>query len=106
MAGASKASRNASRHEVDPRPGDLEEADESQVRKATLAILHLEQVIDAIRARMLEAEGDEFVRLANSLSLAATALFNGHRTVRYLTGGRTPMEQALRELKGLDFSED
>ena len=106
MAGASKSNRNLPRHSVDSSSGSIAETDEGQVRKATLAILHLEEVIDAIRARMMEAEGDDFVRLANSMSLAATALFNGHRTIRYLTGGMTPMELALRELKGLDFSED
>ena len=106
MAGASKSNRNSPRQGVDSRSGSIAETDEAQVRQATLAIFHLEEVIDAIRARMMEAEGDDFVRLANSMSLAATALFNGHRTIRYLTGGMTPMEQALRELKGLDFSED
>ncbi len=106
MAGAPKANRNAARHGLDSRPGGVAEAEDAQVRKAALAILHLEQVIDAIRTRMMEAEGDEFVRLANSMSLAASALFNGHRTIRYLTGGMTPMEAALRELKGLDFGED
>lgn len=106
MTGAPKGNRNSSLHGAGSRPGSIVEADEAQVRSATLAILHLQQVIDAIRARMMEAEGDEFVRLANSMSLAVTALFNGHRTIRYLTGGMTPMEKALQELKGLEFGED
>jgi hypothetical protein len=71
------------------------------------AIRYLEEVMDEIMRRMKEAEGsEEFTRLANALSLAATSLFNGHRTVAYLTGGASPVEEALRELQALDFNED
>jgi hypothetical protein len=77
-----------------------------QVRNAAFAILYLEQAIDEIHARLMQAEGDDFPRLANSLSLAVTALFNGHRAISFLTGGMSPMEDALNELKALNFSED
>jgi hypothetical protein len=70
------------------------------------AIFYLEAVMDEIFARLKRAEGEEFTRLANALSLAATSLFNGHRTVAFLTGGMTPVEDALRELEVLDFGED
>ena len=62
--------------------------------------------MDEIFARLKQAEGEEFTRLANALSLAATSLFNGHRTVAYLTGGMSPVEEALKELEALDFEED
>ena len=48
--------------------------------------------MDEIHARMGDAQGEEFTRLGNALSLAATALFNGHRTVAFLTGGVTPVK--------------
>ena len=106
MAGAPKGNRNALKHGLYAGKRQIVEADDAQVRKATFAILHLERVIDAIQAKMKEADIDEFTRLANSLSLATTALFNGHRTLSFLTGGMTPMEEALKELKSLKFSED
>ena len=106
MAGAPKGNKNALKHGLYTRRTQIVTVEDPQVRKATFAIRHLENAIDEIYARMMEARGDEFARLANALSVATTALFNGHRTIRYLAGGTTPMEQALRELKGLDFSED
>jgi hypothetical protein len=70
------------------------------------AIRYLEVVMDEIYARMKGADSEEFTRLANALSLAAAAFFNGHRTVAFLTGGMTPLEDAVRELKTLDYTED
>ncbi len=79
----------------------------SQLAQATIAaIVHLEKAIERIDERMQTAEGDEFTRLANALSRAVTALFNGHRTISYLTGSTTPLDEALRELKALAFEED
>jgi hypothetical protein len=107
MVGAPKGNKNALKHGLYAGRGKrIEEPVDGQVRKATFAILHLEQAIEAIYKRMMKADRDEFTRLANTLSLATTALFNGHRTLSYLTGGMTPMEEALRELRALDFSED
>ncbi len=77
-----------------------------QVRKAAFAIRHLEQAIDEISARLMAADGADFACLANSLSHAVTALMNAHRALSDLTGGASPMEEALRELAALDFSED
>ncbi len=76
------------------------------LQKASFAIPYLEDAIDEIYARLLQARGAEFTRLANALSRAATALFHAHRTLSALTGGATPMEEALRELEALDFHED
>ena len=106
MAGAPKGNQNALKHGLYSGRKEVPPPDEGQLRKVTFAIRHLENVIDAIYERMKEAGTEEFTRLANSMSLATTALFNGHRTISYLTGGQTPMEQALKELQGLKFSED
>ncbi len=106
MAGAPQGNRNALRHGLYAGRTQVVTIADPQTRKATFAVLYLEQAIDEIYARMMEAQGAEFCHLANTLSLATTALFNGHRTLSYLTGGMTPMEDALRELKALDFGED
>ena len=42
----------------------------------------------------------------NALSLATTALFNGHRTMAYLHGGISPIDDAVNELMGMEFGED
>ena len=106
MAGAPRGNTNALKHGLYAGLRQRAPLSEAQIRKATFAILHLEQVIDAIQERMKEADTDEFVRLANALSLASTALFNGHRTISYVSGLQTPMEEALKELKGLKLAED
>ncbi len=77
-----------------------------QVRKAAFAIHHLEKAIDEISARLMRADDSDFARLTNALSHAVTALMNAHRVLSDLTGGASPMEEALRELAALDFSED
>ena len=79
---------------------------DGSLRGPERTIRYLEEMIDEVFARVKRAEGEEFTRLANTLSLAATSLFNGHRTVAYLTGGMTPVEDALKELGVLDFEED
>ncbi len=104
--GAPEGNKNALRHGLYAGRTQIVRVEDPQVRKATFAVIYLEQAIDEIHARMMVARGDEFCRLANTLSLATTALFNGHRTLSYLTGGMTPMEDALRELRALDFHED
>ncbi len=76
------------------------------LRAPATAVRYLEEAIDEIFARMKEAEGEEFARLANTLSFAATALFNGHRTIAFLTGGVAPVEDAIKELEALKFDED
>ncbi len=104
--GAPKGNKNAIKHGIYAGRTQIITLEDPQARKATFAVVYLENAIDEIYARMMAAQGDEFCRLANTLSLAVTALFNGHRTLSYLTGGMTPMEDALRELEALDFSED
>ncbi len=85
--------------EPDPTP-------EPELRDPTFAIRHLEQLIDSLYARLQASDGDDFARLANCLARAVTALFQCHRILRYLSSGTTPMEEALRELSALEFSED
>jgi len=106
MPGAPTGNKNALKHGLYAGRTEIITMEDPQVRKATFAIHYLENAIDEIYARMMQAKGLEFTRLANTLSLATTALFNGHRTLSYLTGGMTPMEEALRELRALDFKED
>ncbi len=121
MPGAPKGNKNALKHGLyasAQRPTVIEgavveevEAGAGGMRQMKLrgpeaAIRYLEDVMDQIYARMKGAKGEEFTRLANALSLAATSLFAGHRTVAFLTGGVTPVEEALRELEALDFEED
>ena len=106
MAGAPKDNKNALKHGLYAGRKKRVTTTEAEVRKAIFAILHLEEAIDEIHRRMMQADDDRFTRLAHTLALATTALFNGHRTLAYLTGGMTPMEEALRELSALDFSED
>jgi hypothetical protein len=118
MAGAPKGNKNALKHGlyakkvvrgevVDAPPGSLAlaKADETQ-RGLEAAIRYLQDVMDVTYARLKRADGEEFARLANTLSLAATALFNGYRTVAYLTGGIAPVDEALKELQALGFEED
>ncbi len=104
--GAPKGNKNGLKHGLYAARTEVVALKHPKVRNAAFAILYLEQAIDEIHARLMRADGDEFPRLANSLSLAVTALFNGHRTISFLTGGMTPMEDALNELKALNFSED
>jgi hypothetical protein len=112
MAGAPKGNQNARKHGLYARkakveiitPGEVGAAIELQDPRR--AIRYLEEVMDEIMRRMREATPEEFTRLANSLALATTALFNGHRTVAYLMGEMTPVEDALRELAALGFAED
>ena len=123
MPGAPKGNKNALKHglyaskpevivvqgTVADEPADLRLRPEKALGSSTgpeRTIRYLEEMIDEIFARVKRAEGEEFTRLANTLSLAATSLFNGHRTVAYLTGGMSPVEDALKELGVLDFSED
>ncbi len=79
---------------------------EANTRPPAFAILYLEHAIDMTYAQLKEAQGLDFVRLANSLSLLVAALYNGHRTLAYLRGGLTPVMDAIRELSVLDFSQD
>jgi hypothetical protein len=106
MAGAPKGNKNALKHGLYAGRKTIVTVVNVQVRKPSFAITYLEDAIDEIHARMMEAEGEEFTRLANALSLATTSLFNGHRTMAYLMGGMAPVEDALRELRALDFGED
>jgi hypothetical protein len=106
VAGALKTSKVVVKHRSAPKRAQVAPAADLHVRNATFAIMHLENAIDEIYARMMQADGDDFTRLANTLTHAITALFNGHRTLSYLTGGATPMDDALKELKSLDFAED
>ncbi len=110
--GAPKGNKNALKHGifavksaalVSLLPGG---GDARPIRDPSFAIRHLEEAIDEIWRRMENAQGDNFTKLANALSLATTALFNGHRTVNYLTGGMTPVEDAMKELLSLEFEED
>ncbi len=114
MAGAPKGNKNALKHglwavgERAAASGKVEVATarERVLRDPSFAIEYLEDAILAIGERMRHAKGEEFTRLANSLALAATALFNGHRTIAFLTGGVSPVEEAIRELEALSFEED
>ncbi len=106
MPGAPQGNKNALKHGLYAARPEVVTLEDPHVRNAAFAILYLEQAIDEIHARLMQAEGDDFPRLANSLSLAVTALFNGHRSISYLTGGMSPMEDALNELKALNFAED
>jgi hypothetical protein len=116
MAGAPKGNKNALKHglwakkaKADILVGsDALAVVEGKERQQSLlrAIRYLEDVMDVTYARLKRADGEEFTRLANTLSLAATSLFNGHRTVAYLMGGVTPVEDALKELAALGFAED
>ena len=106
MPGAPKGNKNAWKHGLRAAKREIVAVDSPEVRKITFTIRRLEESIDVICARMAEAQGDEFTKLANALSGATTALFNGHRTMSYLTGGMTPLEDALKELSTLDFGED
>src|SRR5512140_3618268 len=105
MTGAPIGNKNALKHGLYAVRGKVM-VEDPRLRKPTFAIQYLEEAIDEIYVRMMKAQGDEFTRLANALSVATTALFNGHRTNSYLSGGMTPLEDALRELKALDFGED
>jgi hypothetical protein len=120
MAGAPKGNKNALKHGLyakkalrgevvdDPSTTALRASAQGDGARESLlrAIRYLEQVMDELHSRMRRAKGDEYTRLSNSLALAATALFNGHRTVAYLLGGLNPVEDAIKELKALDFAED
>ncbi len=78
----------------------------ANMRPLEFAIPYLEAAIDETYERMMKAEGLEYVRLANSLSLLTAALFNGHRTVAFINGGTTPVAEAIKELRVLKFNED
>ena len=106
MAGAPKGNKNALRHGLYAARMEIVTVDDPEVRKAAFAVTYLEDVIDRLYTQIMSAEGDELCRLSSTLCLATTALFNGHRTINFLTGGATPMEQALKELKALAFEED
>src|SRR5512143_3591307 len=102
MAGAPKGNKNALKHGLYAVRTEIVTVEDPQIRKATFAVTYLEDVIDRLYAQIMRAQGEELCRLANALCLATAALFNGHRTISYLTGGMTPMEDALRELRALD----
>ena len=115
MPGAPKGNKNALKHGLYARKvhvltGEIVEnsppAPGEGLRGPIDAMRYLQEAIDVIFARMKRAEGAEFTQLANALSLAATSLFNGHRTMAFLTGGMTPVEDALKELTALGFEED
>ncbi len=106
MPGAPKGNKNALKHGLYANKPEIITVADRSLRDPSFAIQCLEETIDEIRARMKKASGDEFTKLANALSFAITALFNGHRTLAYLSGGMTPIEDAMRELLTLDFAED
>ena len=126
MAGAPKGNRNALKHglyaskaevvlgevvshgpvAVGSPDAGLTPARSSALRSPAFAIQYIEDAIEDIFARMKRAKGEEFTRLANSLSFAVTALMNGHRTIAFLTGGVSPVEDAIKELEALNFDED
>lgn len=106
MAGAPKGNRNALKHGLYAGRTTIVTVVEGQLRKPEFAVRYLENTIDEIYTRMQSAQGERFTRLANALALATTALFNGHRTMAYLSGGMTPIEDALKEVLALDFKED
>jgi hypothetical protein len=123
MAGAPKGNQNARKHGLYSKKARVEiivgpstavlrasaqgdGAAAIELQDPRRAIRYLEEVMDEIVRRMREATDEEFTRLANALSLATTAVFNGHRTVAYLTGEMTPVEDALKVLGALGFEED
>jgi hypothetical protein len=111
MAGAPKGNKNALKHGMYAVRGAVTvmegaSGDTPQLRGPSFAIQYLEEAIDEIFNRMMGANGEEFARLANALSLATTALFNGHRTMAFLMGGMSPLEDAMKELEALNFEED
>ena len=106
MPGAPKGNKNALKHGLYADKAEIITVEARSLRDPSFVIQRLETAIDEISERMKNASDDEFTRLANALSFAATALFNGHRTLTYLSGGMTPVEDAMRELLALDFAED
>lgn len=111
MAGARKGNQNARKHGLyaKARPSATlraSETGETPLHPPSFAMRYLEEAMEEIFARMEKARGQNFVRLANALSMAATSLFSGHRTMAYLSGGISPIEDAMKELQSLDFSED
>ncbi len=109
MAGAPKGNKNALKHGLWARRQEVlipDGTDVLAVRDPSFAIAYLESAIDRIWEKMKRARGEEFARLANALSFASTALFNGHRTIAFLRGGISPVEEAMRELESLRFEED
>lgn len=70
-------------------------------------ILRLEDVNDRIFDRLKGAgDTDEFVKLCAVFSTNSTAIFNGHRTLSFVSGSATPIQEAYNELKTLEFDED
>ena len=106
MAGAPKGNKNALKHGLYAGKRAIVTVVEGDVRRLTFAIRYLENAIDKLHGRMMEAEGEELTRLGNTLSSATAALCNVHRTMAYLAGGMTPIDDALKELMDLKFTED
>jgi len=105
---APKGNKNALKHGLYAGKSDaVLQGERAVLRDPSFAVQLLEEAIQEIYERMMEARDEEsFARNANALSLAATALFNGHRTVAFLTGQFTPMEAAMKELQTLGFEDD
>jgi hypothetical protein len=101
--------KNALRHGLyakRARPATAK-AKERKPRDPSYALILLEDAIDAIYKRFTKTRDDDtFARLANSLSLATSSLFSGHRTNAFISGKFTPVDEAIRELVTLDFDED
>ena len=102
-----KNNKNALKHGLYARRTKTKNPKAREPRHPAQIILALEDTLDAIIERLKGADDDKaFAALANSMSMASTAIFTGHRTITFMSGKIVPVEQALDELKALDFDDD
>jgi hypothetical protein len=103
-SGAPKGNKNALKHGAFAKPIKPEPR---TMRSIEELILRLEDVNDRIFDRLKTAgDTDEFTKLTNTFSTNTVAIFNGHRTLSFVSGSATPVQEAYNELKTLEFDED
>ena len=104
-----KGNKNALKHGLYAKreAGPESEPTRRKLMGIEMSVLRLEEtqemLIERIRATKIPAT---WMQLTFALVKNCNSIFNGYRTMAFLNGSLTPMDQALEELKTLDFNED
>lgn len=104
---ALRGNKNALKHGGYAKKDKSAKDEKQKLRALENTIVRLEEVQDRIFDMIHSSNDvDQSVKLINAFSNNAIAIFSGHRTIQFVSGTATPIDEAFEELKTLDFDED
>lgn len=104
---ALRGNKNALKHGAYSKKEKPANEEKQKLRTLESTIVRLEEVQDRI-FELVHAisDVDQSIKLVNAFANNAIAVFSGHRTIQFISGTATPIDEAFEELKTLDFDED